>query len=463
MSIVVDGADYFSILENLMSEAQQQVLLIGWDFDTRVKLRPESGGPTLGKLINRIAKSKPDLDVYILKWNLSLAYSIYRMKFAPYLLRWFKRSNIHFQNDDNHPPGACHHRKLVIIDDKIVFCGGIDITAGRWDTSNHLDNDKRRGTSFGRSRPPFHDVTAMMEGPIAKELGDYGREKWCAATGETIPAPQELGHRLWPDKIKSDFENIQVGFATTEPKQEGNDEHLEIEQMYERAICLATDYVYIESQYFSSAKIYRAALAQIKKPDGPEIIVIAPQCSDGWMEQKTLDATRDLFIAAIQRADTASRFGYFYPVTQGNLPIYVHAKIMIVDDRFIKVGSSNVNNRSMGYDSECDVALEIKSGDAHEKDNRQKIRDIRDRLISEHLGMSSSEFNSALETEGSVLTAIKNSARENGRSLRRYVPTHTEPSAFDKALTEVDIFDPERPIRTLEKVWTDLAKLIRRK
>jgi phosphatidylserine/phosphatidylglycerophosphate/cardiolipin synthase-like enzyme len=84
--------------------------------------------------------------------------------------------------------------------------------------------------------------------------------------------------------------------------------------------------------------------------------------------------------------------GIYWPVIDGGAPIYVHSKVLIVDDRLLRIGSSNLNNRSMGFDSERDVALETESNNTEHDEIRRQITSVRHQLVSEHLGVSVGEF-----------------------------------------------------------------------
>ena len=85
---------------------------------------------------------------------------------------------VHFRFDDQHPLGGSHHQKVVVIDDRLAFVGGTDLTGHRWDTSEHRIDEPLRTTLTGKPYPPYHEVEAMVEGPIAADLGELARERW---------------------------------------------------------------------------------------------------------------------------------------------------------------------------------------------------------------------------------------------------------------------------------------------
>src|SRR5690606_38979276 len=118
----------------------------------------------------------------------------------------------------------------------------------------------------------------------------------------------------------------------------------------------------------------------------PEVVLIAPHSSEGWLEPLAMDTARARLMSALRRLDHLGRFRIYHPQTEGGKPIYVHSKLMIIDDACLRVGSSNINNRSMRLDSECDVILsdELNAG----LPVGDMVRALRTRLLAEHLGVT---------------------------------------------------------------------------
>jgi phospholipase D1/2 len=153
-------------------------------------------------------------------------------------------------------------------------------------------------------------------------------------------------------------------------------------------------------------------------------------------------------------ADRYERLGVYWPVTEEGTPIYVHSKVLVADDQLLRIGSSNLNNRSLGFDSECDLAIE-----AH-PDNPGRsavITAFRNDLVGEHLGISGAEFGRAIDEHGSFLSAIAE-LRGQGRTLRRF----TESTVADEAspLAENDLMDPDRvPTSVVRSIQRWIARL----
>ena len=95
---------------------------------------------------------------------------------------------VRFGFDDHHPVGASHHQKIVVVDDQLAFCGGIDLTGHRWDTSAHRPDEPARKTPLGKAYGPYHEVQAMVTGPAAASLGVLARDRWRALGAERMPS-----------------------------------------------------------------------------------------------------------------------------------------------------------------------------------------------------------------------------------------------------------------------------------
>ena len=135
-------------------------------------------------------------------------------------------------------------------------------------------------------------------------------------------------------------------------------------------------------------------------------------------------------------------------MTDGGAAIYVHSKVMVVDHRLLRIGSSNLNNRSMGFDSECDVAIEMDPDGADREEVRAQITLVRDELLSEHLGVSVGEFEHAVARSGSVRKAVEE-LRGDGRTLKPF--TEETIAGEQSPLAENDLMDPDHVPRSLTR------------
>jgi phosphatidylserine/phosphatidylglycerophosphate/cardiolipin synthase-like enzyme len=176
------------------------------------------------------------------------------------------------------------------------------------------------------------------------------------------------------------------------------------------------------------------------EPDPPEFIVVHPPSADGWIESTVMDPARARLVEAIREIDRHDRFHLYTPYS-GETPIYVHAKLLIVDDEILRIGSANFNNRSMGLDSECDVFVDCaRPANANCGDT---IRALRHSLLAEHCGVDESEVASLLDQAGSMAGMIAALGKGRTRQLRPFHPT--APGELERALAERETLDPEEP------------------
>lgn len=464
--VVVDGADYFKFIQQAMLKARQRMLLIGWDFDTRIHLSRgrrwyekgrDRGFPSrLGSFIVWLTKKSPNLEVRILKWSYSVLKMAQRGSMLLDLARWFRHSRIDFKFDIAHPVGCCHHQKIVVIDDDFAVCGGIDLTTRRWDTREHKEEDERRTRPRHGTYPPWHDVTMMMEGEVAGVLEDLGRARWVRAGGEVLEKCTPTEETAWPDELEATFEDVEIGIARSRAEYDGDRKVDEVENLFLEQIANAKKFIYAENQYFASRTITEAIAKRLTEDDPPEFVIVTPITADGWLEGKAMDPARAELVKAIRALDEHDRFHLYIPYS-GETPIYVHAKLTIIDDQILRIGSSNFNNRSMGLDTECDVFIDCnRPANAHACD---AIRELRHSLLAEHCGIEEHEVQPLLDKRGSMAAMIAGLGEQNSRRLRVYRPGNAGELATDLALNQT--LDPEEPEELLD-LWSGKRGLFRK-
>ena len=448
--VIVDAEAYFDLMQQAMLKARRRILLIGWDFDTRIHLTrgrrwwqkgwKREFPSRLGSFIPWLTRHCRTLEVRILKWGLGMIEVAGRGSMMLDLMRWFPHKRIDVKFDSVHPVGCCHHQKIVVIDDKLAVCGGIDMTDRRWDTREHREEDDRRRRPGGSAYGPWHDMTMMLEGPAAGAFDELARDRWRRAGGEPLPPLEPCPESAWPDGLDAHFENVEVGIARTRAEYQDDAGVKEIEELFRRQIGRAKRFIYAESQYFASRAVAEAMCARLSADDPPEIVIVNPQSADGWVESTVMDPARDHLAKAIRQADRQGRFRIFIPYS-GETPIYVHAKLLIVDDEILRIGSANFNNRSMGLDSECDAFI-----DCARPANRacgEVIRALRHSLLAEHCGLGEDEIGGLLDKAGSMAAMIDGLARERRRHLRPFVPGDL--SETEEEMVERQFLDPEEP------------------
>lgn len=443
VAFLLDSAAYFAAAKAALLRAERSILLLGWDFDPRTRLRPDiapSGaaqGPpdAIGPLLHWLAARRPDLEIRVLIWNMPPLLGAARGFSPRRAAEWFRAAppNLRFRLDDALPAGACHHQKLLVVDNALAFCGGGDFAPNRWDTPRHADHDPRRRLPSGEEHEPRHEVMMMVDGPAAAALGELARARWLRATGERrpdSPRPTAPGSDPWPEDIRADLEEVPVGIARTEPAwyAPGRDGVRECEALHLAAIAAARRLIFLENQYFAAPRLAEALAARLAEPDGPEVVLVVSGRSPSYFDRMTMDAPRDALVARLRAADRHGRFHALAPRTAGGRAIIVHSKVAILDDRLLRVGSANLNNRSAGYDTECDLAIEAPEGPEGAR-VEAAIRRFRARLIGHYLGLGAARAEAAIAAAGGLIGGIEaldasggDGRRHDGRRLRPLRP-----------------------------------------
>ena len=441
---IQDAADYFRLVRQAMLRARKTIFSLGWDITAHTDLLPgvaATDGPTrLDKLLAFIARRRPQLRCYILTWDYGALHTLERDPLSRWRLGWRMPRNIRFRFDDYHPVGGCHHQKIVVIDDHLAFCGGIDLTGHRWDTSAHRVDEPERKTPVGEHYEPYHEMQAMVMGPCAAALGQLARDRWRPLGVDRLPPLGGSTDDLWPSDITPDLTDVDVAIVRTMPASDKQPAVRECETLFLDSIEKARRSIVIESQYFANDTLAKSLGTRLHESDGPEVIVITPRECHGWIEQTTIGAFRDSVFRQLIAADRHRRLRIVYPLASRarNVPTFVHSKVMFVDDALARIGSANFSRRSMGMDTECDLAIDA-AGNA---DVQAGVRRIRDRLLGEHLGISPDDVAREIASRGSI-RALLDAHDDAERALVR-IELPAEPIPLSEVMRAAA--DPEEPI-----------------
>lgn len=406
-AMLVDSAAYFAAALELLNKARKSITLLGWGFDPRTRLKPdpstgEHGPDEIGKVLRRISEQRPEVEIRLLIWKSALPIAASQHFFPHRARSYFSGTKIRFVLDPTVPLGACHHQKVLIVDDAVAIAGGGDICVDRWDSTAHLDDDPRRLMPGGECHEPRHEVMMMVDGEAARNLSELARLRWRRATGETLPEPSDpADNDPWPSFVAPNFAGVDVGIARTEPKWRGEPGAREIETLHLQAIARAEQCIYLENQYFTSPVIIEALAARLAEPQGPEVVVISTKHSPSWFDQATMDRTRATQVERLKAADRFDRFRAFCPHTSRGRGIIIHSKVSIIDDEMLRAGSGNLNNRSAGFDTEVDQVIEARTTEA-----RQAVHAFKLILLAHHIGCSPAALGEALERHGRMTTAL---------------------------------------------------------
>jgi phospholipase D1/2 len=447
-TLLVDGAEYFHALRAAFLQARQQILIAGWDFDSRILLprganeshAPDSAPEELGELLGFLRRTRPNLEIHVVRWNYHWFYSDDREANTRARLQ---SMGVQFHEDASHPVTGCVHHKVVVIDGAIAFCGGIDLTHKRWDTCAHDPSDLLRRDPECEPYIPVHDTQLCVSGPIARDLADYLTETWPAPE---VPTRVSTAYEMWPHDLPVEFRDVRIGISRTLPAIGSRPTIREIESFYLAAISAVERLLYLENQYFTSPRIAQAIANRCRAEPRLQGLLVGMDRPKSQAELHTMGYGRSTFCNLLRRAGVLGRVP-FVAALSGDVGINLHSKLAVFDDRWLTVGSANLNRRSMGFDVECNLIIEATTA-AH----RSAIEKLRNRLLAEHLGMSIEEVTAALAEHG--LSRLPDLPQRSRRLVRIDSQTHALEPNLGPLLAP--IFDPEKPLLVTQAQPTPL-------
>jgi phosphatidylserine/phosphatidylglycerophosphate/cardiolipin synthase-like enzyme len=361
VEVLVDGATALPAIATALRAARSHVHLTGWHLAPHFELirgeHPTAIGPLLAELAERI-------DVRVLVWAGSPVPLFHptRKEVSAQVATLVKDTNIRAHTDPREHPVHCHHEKTIVIDDEIAFVGGIDLTddAGdRFDTSEH----------HARRKLGWHDVGTRIEGPAVQDVAAHFAMRWHEVTGETLPAPVAQPPR--GDSTVQVVRTVAEDMYDAVPHGD-----FRILESYIKALRSAKDYIYLENQFLWSPEVVDVLRAKLEDPphDAFRIVVLLPAKANNGQDDTRgqLGVLADAdghdnphFLATTLRSRTGTRAD----------ALYVHAKVGIVDDRWLTIGSANLNAHSLFNDTEMNMVT----------DDPALARATRERLWAEHL------------------------------------------------------------------------------
>jgi phosphatidylserine/phosphatidylglycerophosphate/cardiolipin synthase-like enzyme len=357
VQVLIDGEEALGSLEDDLAAARETVLLAGWFFEPSFRLR--RGGPTLRELLAGVAERA---DVRVLAWA-GAPLPLFRPS-RPNVRRareaLVKGTQIHMELDAKERPMHCHHEKLAVVDGRVAYVGGIDLTSlagDRLDSSVHP----------ARGAIGWHDASARIEGPLVRDVAAHIALRWLEVTGEPLPGLCVESSQS-PGPVRAQF----VRTVPNDVYEALPDGEYRILEAYVRALRSAQRLVYLESQFLWSPELVRILKSKLEEPPSDEfrLVVLLPARPNNGA-----DDTRGQ-LGVLADADRDGRLLACTLHQPGRVDqVYVHAKIGIVDDRWLCIGSANLNEHSLFNDTEACVVTT----------DEQLVRATRLRLWREHL------------------------------------------------------------------------------
>ena len=374
--LLIDGRDYYRAFYHAAKKAQRYIAISGWQFDSTVRLlRGEDLNEAAGEVsflpfLNDLCQGNPELRVYILAWGFRMLYAFEREWGQEWI---FNRTadRLQFRFDNCHPLTASHHQKFVVVDSQIAFVGGEDICERRWDDRDHRAVHPDRRDTKGEGYGPYHEIQSYHTGAVAQQLAELFALRWRQCGGGEISLPPPSHARPVTARFGMAIATDRVAVSRTFPAMRlpPQDTIYEIRHLYLDAIAAAERLIYIENQYFSSEAICKAVVERMQTATRPrlQIIMILPKRPEAFLEQVALGLPQATMLRSLTATarDTGHALGIYYSATTGvdgqELATYIHAKLLLVDDRFLSIGSANTTNRSLGLDTELNTSWEATS------------------------------------------------------------------------------------------------------
>ena len=452
-SPLIDCANYYRALHSSICKAEKQIIIVGWDIDSRIRLlhgeeEEQSEAPSrIGDLIRWKAEQNPDLKIYLLRWDSSFAFFDQREMWALEVWQDKTPENVQAILDDSIPMGGSQHQKIVVIDNEVVFSGGMDVALHRWDTREHKIDEPGRNGPDGEYGP-FHDVQIVSSGPLVKHFAELAHWRWNRIAENPI---ESIGFpdtdtddlpRCWPDGVKPCFTNADCAIARTIPEMEDTELVQEVRHMLINIIGQAEKFIYIENQFATREEIAYAINKRMKECPDLHVVIVSSYDPKGLFESEAYWASRITFKNIIENDIDDDRVIMTYSSIrdqQGRMAYKrVHSKVMTIDNQYLVIGSSNLSNRSMTLDTEVDLVFHGST-----EENQRCIEFVRNDLLAEHTGRETDQMQELIDSDAPV-TAIM-----EGQLAHGYVLTEIDDSEFTTA-SETNVFrsisDPEEPL-----------------
>ncbi|MFD7654666.1 phosphatidylserine/phosphatidylglycerophosphate/cardiolipin synthase family protein [Actinosynnema sp. NPDC059797] len=360
VEVLVDGHELLPAVSEAISSARESVHLAGWCMSPDFKLTREPGAPTLRELLAAAAERVP---VRVLLWAGPPVpmFEPTRKRVRAAREEFMRDSAVSCVIDARERTMHCHHEKIVVVDGSVAFVGGMDLTAVEGD---------RHDTSEHPPRHPlgWHDIGTRLRGPIVADVAEHFRARWQEIAGEELP----------PARVPEPAGTSSAQLVRTIPERTYDfvpRGEFSLLDSYLRALRSATRLVYLENQFLWSPEVTEILIDKLRNPPDPRfrvVLVLPRKPSNG------ADTTRGQLGRLIDADDGGRRLIAATLSShdgQTSSSVYVHAKLAVVDDRWLSVGSANLNEHSLFNDTEVNVVT----------DDPAVARDTRLRLWSEHL------------------------------------------------------------------------------
>ena len=452
---LIDCGNYYKALHSAIVKAKHSIFIVGWDIDSRIRLlrgedEEQSEAPSrISDLLKWKAEQNPDMKIYLLRWDSSLAFFAQREMWAKEAWDEKTPDNVKTELDDTIPMGGSQHQKIVLVDDELVFSGGMDVSTNRWDTRDHPVVSEERDGPDGEYGP-LHDVQMVSSGPVVADFSKLVRWRWQRVANETpIMVREDANVSIdapippsWPQDYPPIFENVECALARTIPFMDEVEPAQEVRNMLLDLINEAVSIIYIENQFTTRQEIAEALNKQLKLKPDLSVCIVSSYEPKGKFECEAFWASRIQFKSILEKGIAPERVKVTYSSIedmQGRRAYKrIHSKVMTIDDKYLVIGSSNLSNRSMTLDTEIDTILF-----GNTPQNRQSIAHVRNDLLAEHTGRTIEDMETILKESQPVDALMR------GQIAHGYVLTEVRDEIFTEQSSNNlfrSLSDPEEPL-----------------
>lgn len=457
---LIDCANYYKALHSSIVKAKHSIFIVGWDIDSRIRLirgedEAQSSAPSvISDLLKWKAEQNPDIQIYLLRWDSSLAFFAQRELWAKEAWDEKTPDNVKTELDDTIPMGGSQHQKIVVIDDELVFSGGMDVSTNRWDTRDHPVVSEERDGPDGEYGP-LHDVQMVSSGPVVADFSKLVRWRWQRVANETPIAIRDNANididapipAAWPDSYPPIFNNVECALARTIPFMDEVEPAQEVRHMLLDLIGQAESFIYIENQFTTRQEIAEELNRQLKLKPNLSVCIVSSYEPKGKFECEAFWASRIQFKTILESGISSDRVKITYSSIedmQGKRAYKrIHSKVMTIDDKYLVIGSSNLSNRSMTLDTEIDTVLY-----GNTPENKQSVVNVRNDLLAEHTGRKLDDMPAIFEQPNPVEALMQ------GQIAHGYILTEVRDEIFTEQST-ANLFrslsDPEEPLISIPR------------
>jgi phosphatidylserine/phosphatidylglycerophosphate/cardiolipin synthase-like enzyme len=354
-----------------LASAMSHVYLAGWHFSPAFALERGQAPIVLRNLLAELAER---IGVYVLVWA-GAPLPLFRPSRAAVrqaMEELCRGTRIRWAADSKERPLHCHHEKSIVVDDRVAFVGGIDLTmesGDRFDSQAHVS----------RAALGWHDVSTRVEGPAVGDVATHFRMRWQEVTGEQLPpsAPRtESAGARTVQIVRTVPERVYSAVPSGD---------FRILESYLRALRGAESLIYMENQFLWSPEIAAVLRDKLRRPPADDfrlLLLLPAKANTGTDDTRGMLAELMEADAGAGRLLACTLYARHGPVRD---PVYVHAKVAIVDDSWLTIGSANLNEHSLFNDTEMNVVCR----------DADLARSTRLRLWAEHLELTPDEIDGA--------------------------------------------------------------------